>query len=272
MGPAINIVTVPVIGVSAGGSKQTAADKGVVTLTTAYTMDSTATFDQNDPERRSCDENRYVNMFRDVLGVNLKSKWISPDDASSTAKWGAAIASGDVPDFAVVNDNLYKRLYEADLIADMTTIFPENASQGIKDYLIEESYKIMALDEKLMGFPLSNSSYLEGVLFVRQDWLDKAGLPVPQTIEDIISAARAFKAAKLNGDDTISWVLMGGIIIKMMAQYGIINKALGYFGMAFSNLQFSISTAAGLFKSALGCVLIVSSYRLAYSLSGYRIF
>ena len=29
----------------------------------------------------------------------------------------------------------------------------------------------------------------------------------------------------------ISWVIMGGIIIKMMAQYGVINKALGYFGV-----------------------------------------
>jgi putative aldouronate transport system permease protein len=181
----------------------------------------------------------------------------------------------------------------------------------------------------------------------------------------------------------ISWVLMAGIIIKMMAQYGIINQALGYFGikpiifladkhkfpfvvvfsdiwkefgyssivylaaitgidpnlyeaasidgagrwrqtihitlpgmvpvivlmtalslgrildagfdqifnlyspvvyetgdildtfiyrMAFQNSQFSISTAAGLFKSAIGCVLIVISYRAAYKLSNYQIF
>jgi putative aldouronate transport system permease protein len=181
----------------------------------------------------------------------------------------------------------------------------------------------------------------------------------------------------------ISWVLMGGIIIKMLAQYGIVNKALGHFGvepiifladkqkfpfivvitdvwkefgygsivylaaitgidpslyeaaaidgagrwrqtlyvtlpgmipmivlmtalslgnilnagfdqifnlyspivyetgdiidtyvyrMAFQNSQFSISTAAGLFKSTIGCVFIVLSYRLAYAISGYRIF
>jgi putative aldouronate transport system permease protein len=181
----------------------------------------------------------------------------------------------------------------------------------------------------------------------------------------------------------ISWVLMAGIIIKMMSQYGIINKGLGVFGiepvifladkqkfpyvlvftdvwkefgygsiiylaaitgidpglyeaasidgagrwrqtwhitlpslgttiilmtalslgnilnagfdqifnlyspavyetgdildtfvyrMAFFNTQFSISTAAGLFKSVIGCVLLVSSYKLAYKLSGYQIF
>ncbi|GHV53370.1 sugar ABC transporter permease [Spirochaetia bacterium] len=42
--------------------------------------------------------------------------------------------------------------------------------------------------------------------------------------------------------------------------------------MAFQNSQFSISTAASLFKSVIGCILIVTSYRAAYKLSGYRIF
>jgi putative aldouronate transport system permease protein len=42
--------------------------------------------------------------------------------------------------------------------------------------------------------------------------------------------------------------------------------------MAFQNSQFSLSTAAGLFKSAIGCLLIVISYRAAYKLSGYQIF
>ncbi|GHT59969.1 protein lplB [Spirochaetia bacterium] len=42
--------------------------------------------------------------------------------------------------------------------------------------------------------------------------------------------------------------------------------------MAFENAQFSISTAAGLFKSAIGCFLIVLSYKLAYKLTGYRVF
>lgn len=42
--------------------------------------------------------------------------------------------------------------------------------------------------------------------------------------------------------------------------------------LAFNNAQYSMSAAAGLFKSAISCILIVSSYRIAYSTSGYRIF
>ncbi len=42
--------------------------------------------------------------------------------------------------------------------------------------------------------------------------------------------------------------------------------------MAFNQAQFSISTAAGLFKSVISFVLIVFSYRIAYRTSGYRVF
>ena len=42
--------------------------------------------------------------------------------------------------------------------------------------------------------------------------------------------------------------------------------------MAFTNMQYSMSTAAGLMKNCVSCVLIIVSYRLAYRLTGYRIF
>ena len=41
--------------------------------------------------------------------------------------------------------------------------------------------------------------------------------------------------------------------------------------MAFKSNQISISTAAGLFKSAISFVLIAVSYRVAYKISGYRV-
>ena len=42
--------------------------------------------------------------------------------------------------------------------------------------------------------------------------------------------------------------------------------------MGFQSLQYSISTAAGLFKSAISCILIILSYRIAYKTTGYRVF
>jgi putative aldouronate transport system permease protein len=42
--------------------------------------------------------------------------------------------------------------------------------------------------------------------------------------------------------------------------------------LAFGNGQFSLSTAASLFKSVIACTLTVASYRIAYNTTGYRIF
>ena len=42
--------------------------------------------------------------------------------------------------------------------------------------------------------------------------------------------------------------------------------------LAFNNAQFSVSTAAGLFKSVISCVMIVISYAISYRVSGYRVF
>jgi putative aldouronate transport system permease protein len=42
--------------------------------------------------------------------------------------------------------------------------------------------------------------------------------------------------------------------------------------LAFVNMDFSLATAAGLFKSMVSFVMIVLSYTLAYKLADYRIF
>lgn len=42
--------------------------------------------------------------------------------------------------------------------------------------------------------------------------------------------------------------------------------------LAFNSAQFSVSTAAGLFKSCISCVMIVASYAISYRVSGYRVF
>lgn len=42
--------------------------------------------------------------------------------------------------------------------------------------------------------------------------------------------------------------------------------------MAFGNSQFGISTSASLFKSVISCIFVITSYRIAYVTSGYRVF
>jgi putative aldouronate transport system substrate-binding protein len=167
-------------------------------------MNATIMFDQNDPGARSFEENVWVKAYGDELNINLTYKWIASDEEANTAKWNAALASGDIPDFAYVNDSVYRLLYEADYLADMSAYLQGYGSEALLKRLTESDYQRMTLDGKLLGMPLPNKAYIgTTLLFVRKDWLDTLNLPVPKTIEDVISVARAFKDARLGGSDTI---------------------------------------------------------------------
>jgi putative aldouronate transport system substrate-binding protein len=183
-----------------------------ITLTSVRTMGPTDQFDQSDPEKRSYEENRWIRTFREEMGINLKYNWIAPDADSATAKWNANIAAGDIPDFSIVNDNIYKQLLDADLIANMTQIFADYATDEYKATLLSADYDMMTVDGKMYGFPAGKKAMAgTTLLFVRQDWLDKVRLPAPETIDDVVKVAKAFKAAGLGGSDTIGLLLGSNI-------------------------------------------------------------
>jgi putative aldouronate transport system substrate-binding protein len=205
------LLMVPVFALSAAGSKQDTGDqsKGIITLSTVRTMNSTILFDQNDPEKRSFDENRWNKAYFEELGVRLEHKWIASDSASDTIRWNTAMASGDVPDFAIVNNSIYKLLYDADLIADMGDVFKKNISPELSSIIPDSYLQQMTFNGKMYGFPLPSKAFNgSDILFVRKDWLDKLRLPVPQSVEDVLSVALAFKEAKFGGSDTIG-ILFG---------------------------------------------------------------
>lgn len=175
-----------------------------ITLTTVQTMNSTITFDESDPLKKSFKENLWQSIWLDELNIQLDYQWIASDWDANTTKWNTAIASGNVPDFGVVSDSVYATLLEAGLVADMTDIFNEYASDLYKSKLSNVNLQQMTQDGKLMGLPMPNAAYHATThLFIRQDWLDQLNLPVPTNLEEVVNTAKAFKEAKLGGEDTI---------------------------------------------------------------------
>jgi putative aldouronate transport system substrate-binding protein len=175
-------------------------------------MAVSAAFDESDPDKRSYDENRWTRTWQEELGIQVRNIWISPDSESYIAKWSAAIASQDVPDFANVNDNVYKQLYDADLIADMTDIWQDYVTDEYLESLASTDVSMMTLDGRMYGFPGGTRAMAgTSLLFVRQDWLDKLGLPVPETIDEVVETARKFRDARLAGPDTIPFFFSNNV-------------------------------------------------------------
>ena len=176
-----------------------------VTITSANTLDVTRQFDENNPDKRNISENRWVTAYKDYLNVELQYKWVATDSETSAAKWSTAIASNDLPDFAMVGNNEYQLLLESGLIADCSEAWDKYICPEYKALLDDSSIAQVTFNGKMMGFPYPAKGYMGAkMLFVRQDWLDQLGLEYPHTLEEVIAVAKAFKEAKLGGDDTMA--------------------------------------------------------------------
>jgi putative aldouronate transport system substrate-binding protein len=178
-----------------------------ITMTSVRTQSPTDRFVKDDPEQESYERNRWMRVYKEDLGVNLAWNWIAPDSDSALAKWNANIAADDIPDFAYVGNDVYRLLYEAELIADMKQTFADYATSELKATLLPSDYDMLTFDGKMLGFPTGRKQFAgTTMLFIRQDWLDKVGLGLPETIDDVVKIARAFKDAQLGGRDTIGLI------------------------------------------------------------------
>lgn len=220
-----------------------------IPMSTSMVITTTVRFDDKDPDARSFDENRWIRVYREDLGVNLTNLWIATDNDSNTTKWNAAIASGLVPDIASVSDQVYKQLLDADMIADMTDIFETYATPELRSTLLDSDYQMMTVNGRMYGFPAGKKA-LNGtsVLFIRQDWLDKLGLKAPETVDEVINLARKFKEAKLGGPNTIGILFSrnntGGTSVdfgdgKWDGLFNAYNAYLGYWLNTNGRLEFS---------------------------------
>ena len=199
----------------------------VTYLSTDRNVPSVAPYDESNPARKSARENTWIDGYLETLGIKL-DRIIAEDATALNARINTGIASGDLPDIMLCSKEMFNVLCQNDVLADLTEAY-ENYEH--KDFLnqIETSFPAV-LDAgkykgRLMGYAMCGNMYnASDVLWVRQDWLDKVGMDVPATLDETIEVARAFKEAKLGGEDTIGLGFHSGNgaahIGWMLAAYG----------------------------------------------------
>ena len=157
------------------------------------------------------DNNRWIQMFRDEVGIECSYKLISPNAEDYQQKLVLAMTSGDLPDIFHVNDlALYKQMVDAGVIADLTDVYEREANPTLKSIVEGEGTGFIdnfKFDGKLYCIPgkmPSTNGY--SYLWIRKDWLDKLGLEIPKTMDDVMEVARAFVEQDPDGngkDDTL---------------------------------------------------------------------
>jgi len=189
-----------------GGSKAEEAEKdadGNIIMTVGQQTQPNSKL----PDGDSYGDNAYRRLVKEKLGVDIQSAFEANGD-DFTRQVSLAIASGDLPDMMVVGRDEMEELADNDLIADLTDVYDEYASDSIKEvYKSFDDVQINSakIDDRLMALPGTVNDFGPNLVWVRQDWLDNLGIKLDEdgnhaiTLDELESTAKAFEDKDAGG-------------------------------------------------------------------------
>lgn len=153
------------------------------------------------PDGDTYEDNAYIRMAESELNIDITDEFEADGD-DYDRQVSLALSAGDIPDMMKVGslDEL-QELYENDLIADLTAVYEEYASDYLKE--IYDSYEGRALDNvtidgKMMALPGTNTDSGPSIVWIRSDWMEQLGISIDEdqdgclTIEELETVAKEF--------------------------------------------------------------------------------
>ena len=162
------------------------------------------------PDGMSYEDNAYTRFLKDDLNIEVVYDWIA-SSSDYDEKMNLCIGSGAIPEMMNVNATQYRALLKYDMIQPLDQYFEDYASDKLKGFVEsggEELKKCITNDKgEMMAIPTPSAMVGEmNEMWIRQDWLDKLGLEVPRTWDEMAAVAEAFVTQDPDGngeDDTI---------------------------------------------------------------------
>lgn len=154
------------------------------------------------PSGDSYEDNAYIRMAEAELCIDIVDEFEAESGDDYNRQVSLALSSGYLPDMMKVSskDELTE-LYENELIADLTDVYEEYASDYVK--WLYDSFEGRALanvtyDGRIMALPATASDAGTSMCWVRKDWVDQLGITVDAdgdrclTLDEVKSLAEAF--------------------------------------------------------------------------------
>ncbi|MCH1625457.1 extracellular solute-binding protein [Fredinandcohnia quinoae] len=146
-----------------------------------------------------------LDKIEEKTNATITFNWVP--DASKEERVTSALASGELADIVSLT-----MLTNSSVRTSLKSGMFWEVGEYLDDYenlkLISEDVRTAAsIEGKLYGVPYQKNLARSG-LVIRQDWLDKLGLPVPETLDDLYEVARAFTEDDPDGngkDDTVGF-------------------------------------------------------------------
>jgi putative aldouronate transport system substrate-binding protein len=180
---------------------------------------------ENRPDRTPSNDQPVFKELEKRTNVRLEWELLPLDEASRNTKFHAIVASGDLPDISMT-ESLAEGIYAVnrygqqgiflalnDLIDQygprIKAAYDNPLAGEILPYPINVWGEITASDGKIYCLPSIDSSNAIGPIWaIRTDWLDKLGLKMPATTDELYNVLKAFKTRDPNGNgraDEIPW-------------------------------------------------------------------
>jgi putative aldouronate transport system substrate-binding protein len=157
----------------------------------------------NAPEGSTVIDNKWVDYINENMSkVGIKVEFVAVPRSEEVTKLQLMMASGTAPDLMLCyNAPVVEGFYNDGGAVDLAPyIDAADQAQNLKEYLGEECLNIgRNADNALWAVPARRSVTAENNLFLRKDWLDKLGMQVPTTVEELYSVLKAFKENNPDG-------------------------------------------------------------------------
>ncbi len=150
-------------------------------------------------------QQQLADKYEELTGVKLEI--VQPPHQEYTRKVQLAFSSGDIPDVVQMAEQDYVSFALQGAFVDMDPYY--QASEVLKS-IPAEYIDSNRVGGKLYGF--SNEVGGGVVTYIRQDWLDKLGLGVPSTWEELVAVMEAFTTGDPDGNglnDTVGYTMPG---------------------------------------------------------------
>ena len=217
---------------AASGTQQTAAEDGVITITTVANIGGNIRFyDGDTPE-----DNVWTRYLLDRYDIRLEHLWVLQGSAGDfSQRLNLSVLSGEVPDYFDLggNVNMYRDFASSGVLMEVKPLFDQlandffKANQNVLDGLLWEAFKV---NGRNYSIPNPKFRYQDNKsLFIRQDWLDALDLEAPTTIEEMYEVAHAFTYGDPNRsgrNDTIGF----GFDNTIMSWMASLDPFFGAFG------------------------------------------
>lgn len=153
----------------------------------------------NHPDGWDWQNNVWYDAIAEELGIILVNQFEALDLDDYNTRMNLAIASNDVPDIMYLpRSSMFNRLLGANRLEDITEAYEKFAYPLFKEFYESDGGVRKGwgtVEGRIMGLSRDGLNYqTPRVVYIRQDWREELGLAAPETMEDVIGIAEAFKA------------------------------------------------------------------------------